>query len=151
VAPGFVHAAAFADGGGAIFEIVHAEVGDDQVEGGVGEKHRRRGSFVQRHVIRAAAGDFLGGAFESAAPRIDAVNVRAAAETFGELDQRKAGAAADVEDVRDVRQRHFFEQQQPEHGRPERDFVVRGDDLRRIKVGIEVEEGEFIHRWDGSR
>jgi len=71
---GFGDAAAFADGSSSIVEIVHAEVGDDQIEGGVGKRHCGRASFVQRNVARSTAGDFFRGAFEAATPWIDAVH-----------------------------------------------------------------------------
>ena len=40
--------------------------------------------------------------------------------------------------------RSFDEEKKTEHGRPERQFVVRGDHLWRIEVGFEGEELRWV-------
>ena len=74
--------------------------------------------------------------------------MRTNAEPLGQLDQREAGAAADIENVLHVGERNLLEKQQTEHGGPQRQLVVRRQYSRRGEIGIERQEIQRFHEKD---
>jgi hypothetical protein len=132
----FRDAETFAKNGGGFVEVVDAEVRGDEVERLVVERHLGGVADVQFDIVQAVdiqlplrAGDGLG-------PRVDADEIRRRPVHVGELEERKAGRAADVE-AGDVRpQFEVVEEQRAEPRAPERRLVVCAFREIRMQAGI---------------
>ena len=107
-----------------IGEVVDAEVGGDEVEARVGKRHRRASPSCSATFVRPYTASFAAPAPDRLRPDVDAGEMRRRAVRMRELEQRKAGAARDVESG-DVRpQLEMLEQQRTESRAPERELVV---------------------------
>src|SRR5258708_18941243 len=68
---GACHPPAFPDRRRAILKVVHSQIRDDQVEGGVGERHRGRTALVQSDVPRFATGDLDACSVQGSGPGVE--------------------------------------------------------------------------------
>jgi len=120
------HAAALAERAGGVVEVVDAQVRDHEIERPGAE--RQRGAAAAHHSGRGVPARDLGaGAPQPLRPRIESGDERRAPDTLRQLDQRKAGAAAQIEHAARTCDRDAIEQQRAGERRPQGQLVVERD------------------------
>jgi len=127
-------AGALAQHASRVGEVVDPQVGDDQIEHGGSERHRRTVPADQGHVAEAQRLPLEAGAGQAVEPAVQPPGAATLPQALGQIQQGEARAAGQIEDGQAGGQRHALQQRLPEDGRPQRRIIEDGHQGRVVPV-----------------